>query len=66
MLKKIKNKNKKSGAFFLALSILFLSHGRNYPIGDLARIEFGFFPVVAGIGCLALSIILFFLKDYDR
>ena len=62
----MKNKNKKSGTFFLALSILFLSHGRNYPMGELARIEFGFFPVVVGIFCLALSIILFFSKDYDR
>lgn len=62
----MKNKNIHSGIFFLMVSVVFLYHGRNYPIGNLSRIEFGFFPMLVGIFCLVLSIILFFEKDHDR
>jgi hypothetical protein len=58
--------NKTPSIFFILLAIVFLIHGRNYPIGNLANIEFGFFPLLVSIVCLILSVFLFFVKDNDR
>lgn len=58
--------NKISSIFFMLLAIIFLIHGRNYPIGSLARVEFGFFPLIVSILCLILSLFLFFVDDNDR
>lgn len=60
------NNNKKSSIFFIFFAILFLINGRDYPIGDLAHIEFGFFPLIVSTLCLVLSILLFFTKNNDR
>ena len=50
----------------MSLALLFLIHGKNYPIGNLAKIEFGFFPLLIAVICFILSVLLFFTKDNDR
>jgi hypothetical protein len=60
------NNNKRSSIFFIFFATLFLIYGRNYPLGNLSLIEFGFFPLIVSTLCLVLAIILFFTKDNDR
>ena len=58
-------KIKSYSIFFIVVFFLFIMQIKDYPVGTLAKIGYGFFPLVICILLLILSIISFFIKN-DR
>jgi len=56
-------KIKSYSVFFIVVFSLFIMQIKNYPIGTLAKINYGFFPLIICILLLILSIISFFIKN---
>jgi hypothetical protein len=56
-------KIKSYSVFFIAVFFLFIVQTKNYPIGTLAKINYGFFPLIICILLLILSIISFFIEN---
>jgi len=55
--------NKKFSLIILSITFVFLVQNKNYPIGSLESMKFGFFPWIIISLCLFLGIVLFFMKD---
>lgn len=56
-------KIKSYSIFFITVSLAFLFQTKDYPMGTLSTIQYGFFPIVTSIILIILAIWSFFIKN---
>ena len=49
--------------FFITVSFAFLFQAKDYPMGTLSTIQYGFFPIVASVILIILAIWSCFIKN---
>lgn len=48
--------------FFITIALVFLLQAKDYPMGTLSNIQYGFFPIAISIILIILAIWSFFIK----
>lgn len=49
--------------FFITIALVFLLQAKDYPMGTLSSIQYGFFPIVASVILIILAIWSCFIKN---